>query len=441
MVGALGLGFVLLVMANVTFGLYAFAVATFLESISLTGSGLTFAKVLGLLLALSWLGHVAVRGGAAKDFVADHPTFTFVLLAFLTWVALSTVWAVDPGESVQALYRYALNALLFFIVYTAIRTRNDAVWLVAFFLVGAILSAAYGIVSPPAPDAADEGRLGGSGVNPNELAAVLVAALSLAAAFAAGWRRSPLVRVLAAVVILFCLAGIVLSFSRGGFLALAVALLAALLLGGRWRAPMLAMAGVVVVLALGYVLLFANAQQRDRITAVDGGAGRVDIWAVGWRMVKDKPIGGVGAGNFTVTSVRYLLEPGVIQADQFIVDDPQVAHNMYLHVWAEEGIVGLLLFLGILGFGLWSALKAAGEFRRKGDERLELLSRSVAVALVALLAADFFGSFQFSKQLWLLLALGPVLYRLAVQGDEAPQEAFDSRGVDMRPGRWTPASV
>ena len=440
-IGALGLGFVLLVMSNLTLGLYVFAVATFLESLAL-GSGVTFSKVLGLLLAISWLATLAVRGGKAKDFITDHPTFSFVLLAFLTWTALSAVWAEDPGETMQSLYRYALNAAMFLIVYTAIRTRKEAVGLVAAFLIGAVISAAYGIVvTPSGGDPAEEGRLGGAGGSPNELAAVLVASLSLAAAFAAGWRRSPVVRVLAGIVIAFCAAGIVLSFSRGGFIALGVALVAALVLGGRWRGPMLGFAAVVIVLSLGYFSLFASDEQRQRITTPDGGAGRVDIWSIGWRMVEANPVGGMGAGNFTVSSVRFLVEPGAIRSDQYIVDEPQVAHNMYLQLWSEEGIVGLGLFLGILGYGVVTSLRAARAFREKGDERLELLSRSVAVALIALLAADFFGSFQFSKQLWLLLALGPVLLRLALKGDEAEVDEPLGQGLDMRPGRWSPASV
>jgi len=44
---------------------------------------------------------------------------------------------------------------------------------------------------------------------------------------------------------------------------------------------------------------------------------------------------------------------------------------------------------------------------------MELLSRAVVVALVALLAMDFFLSDQFSKQLWLLLALCPALLAIA----------------------------
>lgn len=410
---ALGLAFVLLVMVSLTAGLYLFTVATFLDSVALGGAGLTFAKVLGLLLALSWLAHAAVRGRSANDFLTDHPAFSFVLFGFLGWVLLSAVWATDPMVSITSLYRYALNAALFLIIYTAVRNREEATWVVAAFLLGAVISASYGILSPAPADGAELDRLGGAGVNPNELAALLVAALSLAAAFAAGWRRTPLVPFLALVVIAFCVGGVVLSFSRGGLVALAVALMAAVALGGRWRPIMLGLAGVVVAVLIGFFAFVATPAEQDRITAADGGAGRTDIWAVGWRMVQANPIGGVGAGNFPISSVHFLLAPGATNEDQYIVDDPQVAHNMYLELWAEEGAVGLALFLSILGFGVVSALRAARGFRDEGDQRMELLSRSVAVALISLLAADFFGSFQFTKQLWVLLALGPVLLRIS----------------------------
>ena len=44
---------------------------------------------------------------------------------------------------------------------------------------------------------------------------------------------------------------------------------------------------------------------------------------------------------------------------------------------------------------------------------MELFARGMIVALVGILAADFFISEQFGKQLWLLLGLGPALYGVA----------------------------
>ena len=157
----------------------------------------------------------------------------------------------------------------------------------------------------------------------------------------------------------------------------------------------------------------ASPEARERVTEAHGGTGRQDIWAVGWRMVEDQPVRGIGAGNFPVASIHYLLAPGVVRRDEFIVDEPKVAHNIYLQILAELGVVGLALFLAIVVFSLTCAARAARAFKSQAEARMELLSRAVLVALIAALAADFFISDQFSKQLWLLLALGPSLLSIA----------------------------
>ena len=138
-------------------------------------------------------------------------------------------------------------------------------------------------------------------------------------------------------------------------------------------------------------------------------------------MAEANPVHGVGAGNFRDSSAHYVLaEPGAIQDSEFIIDQPRFAHNVYLEVLAELGVVGLALFLALVGAAIGTGVQAARRFARLGDADMELLSRAVVVALVALLAMDFFLSDQFSKQLWLLLALCPAL--LAIAGRRAEPE-------------------
>jgi O-antigen ligase len=176
---------------------------------------------------------------------------------------------------------------------------------------------------------------------------------------------------------------------------------------------MAAGAVVVAVCTVVFYLAFVPAASRDRLTAGDGGTGRTDIWTVGWRMVEAHPLLGVGAGNFQTASIHYVLRPGSLPRDDLIVERRLVAHNTYLHVLAELGVVGLALFLAIVVFSLRSALLAARHFARRGNLGMELLSRALLVSLVGILAADFFVSGQFSKQLWLLIALGPALLGVA----------------------------
>jgi O-antigen ligase len=97
---------------------------------------------------------------------------------------------------------------------------------------------------------------------------------------------------------------------------------------------------------------------------------------------------------------------------------------MYLHVLAELGIVGLSLFGAILAFALACAFKAARRFTEAGDRDMELLTRGLILAMIGILSADFFLSGQFSKQLWLLLGLGPAL--LAIAETRARRQALGS---------------
>ena len=137
-------------------------------------------------------------------------------------------------------------------------------------------------------------------------------------------------------------------------------------------------------------------------------------------MIKDQPVTGVGAANFQVASIHYLLaEPGAIEDDTYVADQPAVAHNAFIQVFAEYGIVGLTFFLMIVAGSIAAAYRAAKEFGRRGDPGMELIASSVAVALVALLAADLFVSEHFNKQLWLLMALCPAMLAVARQQSTA----------------------
>jgi O-antigen ligase len=192
-------------------------------------------------------------------------------------------------------------------------------------------------------------------------------------------------------------------------------------LAGRWRVGAVVVALSIGLLLTGYFSFAAPEPARERVTTIGDGTGRTDIWTVAWRMVEDRPVTGVGAGNFRTSSIHYLIEPGLIRRDDFIVDRPQVAHNSYLHVLAELGVPGLALFLTILAVCLSCAWRAARLFARRNDAVLESLSRAVVLALLALFVADFFASDHLNKELWLLLGLGPALLAIARDSARADQ--------------------
>jgi O-antigen ligase len=423
--GAIGLGFAGLVLANITAGLCLFAVISFIEVLN-SSFGIT--KLVGLLLALSWLAIVTTRDDAENDFIGAHPAITYVLALFVGWAAASAVWAESPPAALDFAFRYLQNGLLFLIVYTAVREPKHARWVLGALLLGATIAATFAILNPPTVGQYDVVRATGTIGDPNELASVLVVGLILGGVLFSILRRTPTLRLAAGTGAVVCAAGLFSTFSRGGLVALACALLAGMFVGGRWRGRAVAIGAIAAVGAVLFFTMFAPKQASERITKIDGGTGRTDIWNVGGRMVKAHPIRGVGAGNFQVSAVHYVLKPGSIRYDYFI-DHPKVAHNTYLQVLAELGFVGLGLFCALLGFAFACIVKAARRFAQSNDRDMELLARGVLLALIGILAADFFISGQFSKQLWLLLGMCPALLAIASRMKRAPKP---------RPAPWSP---
>jgi O-antigen ligase len=414
---AIAAGFVLLVSVDLAAGLAVFGFFSFLEILEL-GNVISVGKLGGALLALGWLAVLATRRDAEGNFLAMHPWMSGVLGLFLGWSLLSTGWAAEPTAALATTGRLVLNAVLFLIVFTAIRTRQQAEAVAAAFVAGALAATAYGLTHPSAT--VEAGRLASSsGLDPNELAAVLVAGVVLGGALAANLGRSPGLRLAALSASAFCLLGIFLTDSRGGIVALGVTLLAAIVLAGPWRIRILAATAVIAGATFLYFGAVASPEARGRIESVTQGEaqlqnGRMTIWTVGWRMAQANPVAGVGAGNFQHASKEYLLQPGVLtRTDQILLEAPKVAHNTYLSLLSELGIVGLALFLTLVAFSLRCSMLAARNFRVRGDPNGEVLARAFAIALVGILAADFFISQELKKELWLLLGFGPALLSIS----------------------------
>ncbi len=412
----LGVIFIVVVLLSLTAGLVLFITLTFLEASPLWIQGFSVTKAAGVMLVLGMLARVTIHQGRPEGrmFLSAYPAASYALALVAGWAALSVLWAEDSAAAYDSLYRWALVLSLFLIVFSAVRSRREALLVLGAFVAGTALTAAYGLVA--SPDFDDSGRLGSTVGDSNVFAGVLIAGMVLGLATRFARLDAPGIRAAGAATAGLCFVAFLFTGSRGGVIALAVVLLASVAAAGRGRRG-LAMLGVITVGALGvaYFTTYAPPDIQERIVnASQGQVGeseaRPTLWRIGWRMVEDEPLVGVGAGNFEPRSVDYLLEePGALTRTDRIIDDPTVAHNAYLQVQAELGVVGLGLFLGILGFSLRATVLAARESARAGDRELRVLALGLALALVGFLVVNLFISEIFNKQLWLLLALGPAL--------------------------------
>jgi O-antigen ligase len=429
---AAALAVVLVAFSSLTAGLAILVVAGFVAGVGPL-AGANALKALGVLLVAAWFTRLFDAERSALRLPQRQPILVGLLAAFVVWTAASAIWSTASAPALEYAYRFLLSFTLFLLLATAVRRIRDAEIIVAAFIVGTAGSALYGVLTG-AGEAGVWGpeRLGGAAANPNQLASWLVTGAVLALALVPG-RRSLLLKSALVGTSAFFVAVMFLTVSRSGLIALVVVMVAGVCLGGRWRLRILIAGLATVVMVVSYFTLIASPQARERVTSVgDGGTGRSDLWTMAGRMIEDKPVLGVGAGNFQVTSVDYLVAPGVVRFDEFIVEDPLVTHNMYLQVLAELGPLGLALFLIICGLSLAATLTAGRRFGARGDETAELLCRGVLLAAIAMLATNVFASEMFDKQLWIPLALGPALLIVADSERATDAHRTGSRSASPR---------
>jgi O-antigen ligase len=167
------------------------------------------------------------------------------------------------------------------------------------------------------------------------------------------------------------LGGIVISFSRGAWLGITAGFALTTFVAVRryWRVIIPAIPVAVLVAVVGLSLI-APATLTNRITSIteearpfDASAITIDEdnfavvermahWQAGWHMFEDHPMTGVGAGNF---NARY---PDYYVRETFRFSQGH-AHNFYIHMLAENGIVGLALYLTLILSFAFVALRVA----------------------------------------------------------------------------------
>jgi len=157
--------------------------------------------------------------------------------------------------------------------------------------------------------------------------------------------RTPLLK---GLIIVFTVA-LFFSFSRSAWLGLIIGLAIMIVLAVADRNLKLQKGLAQIILVMGILLFILFGQYQNLITSRLGGEGRLEEKSISerlasyqesWRLIKNNWAAGVGLGNYTLALSRQM--PG--QKSFYY----QPAHNVFMLVWAEIGIVGLLFFLALL---------------------------------------------------------------------------------------------
>lgn len=367
----------------------------------------TVAKPLGLVIVAAWVAKVVARRGSTRLLARDSPALFWVVVAFVVLAAASALWAPSLHEVRYQLVRLVPDAFLLLVVYTAVSTYvafRNVVWA---YLVATAVSGGYSI---GVGGYGSQGRLYGLS-DPNIFAALLSPAI-IVALFLVLTPRARRVRIAAAGVMVIDVVALILTQSRGGIVGLGVGLTAAIFLGGAARPRIVA--AVLLVFAVGLVYYFEYAPSHLKVSGslASQSSGRSDEWKIAVRMFADHPLKGVGLGNYVVVEPSYATRSFNLNFVHLIVNQPLVAHNSFLEIAAELGIVGIVLFVTILGLAAARARSALASLARAGDA-LEFYARGLLAGVIGMFGAYVFLSDEYQKQLWLLLGLLAVLPAIA----------------------------
>jgi putative inorganic carbon (hco3(-)) transporter len=359
-----------------------------------------------------------------------------VPLLFVGVEAASMLVATDKAV---ALFKVVLlvQSLLVFVYLASTLDRGEIVFVMRLFFVGTIIASASALLAYATGHTFDIAGLTGQGYasratghvtrpggtvgSPNDAGAFLAVALPPALAMlTAPVGRST--KTLAGVSFVLGTTALIVTRSRGGWLAFTVALavLAILSLRRRHIRARVPLAGLATVLVLAVPL---HSLIWHRLTGSDAGAAaaRVPLMHLAWRMIRSHPLLGIGANNFWGAIPRYA-------GPEYTGDWLNVVHNEYLLIWAEAGILALALFVAFLGVVIARAWRCS----RTPDPLLAPLSLGFVASLVGLLPNLFVERFVNYGQLWLLAGVVTAVYVRLPAGEPADERV---PAADLRRAR------
>jgi O-antigen ligase len=303
---------------------------------------------------------------------------------------------------------------------TTVTNSRAVTYVAAAFVIGGLISALVGLatggldtttMTTTVTQTDIQGRLTGGGGDPNVQAAAFVASMFMAMGLFSVLRR-PAARAVLIVAFIIITVAFGTTESRGGLIALAGATLAALVVSRGQRRRILGL--VALAVAVGGIVVAAHPGALTRITNFGGGtSGRSDIWHAAEKVFEAHPIVGVGLQNFEIVEPKQELSIGTVTRIQYIAETPLFAHNTYLQLLAEDGIVGLAIFLIVVLTSLRASWMASKVFDATGRRALAQVTRAILMGTVGTMAADFFISNGDDWRLWILLGLGPALLGIA----------------------------
>lgn len=323
-----------------------------------------------------------------RGVVFAQPTFRY-LVFFIVVQVLSVHYSGISSMLGELGYWYIYPAFvtISILLINSVAALKRYVW---GMIIGSMTVVLYGIYAVYAHlPCAVQGRAGAYGMyeNHNDYSFIILMVLPFLYLYW-GVETGGSRRLLLVLSMLACVVGIFLSLSRGGMLALVLelGLIVLLVVNRKQRTLLLFLLTLFGATAIGYQWAKRAENQGDQYTYADAENSRIELWIAAKNMVLAHPLLGVGSRRFREFSRDY----GEISHD----NRGKVAHNTYVEIIADTGLLGLIPFLLMLR-SMVRALKVSA-----GASAPQYLDATRTAALISLYAIMFRALFDAKAHDW-----------------------------------------
>jgi len=369
-----------------------------------------------LVMFIKWFG----RRQKLKDKKIPYKSFPFQWLCLFWIVAATLAMALSPNlRAALGLWKaYFIEPVMFFILFIAhIKTKKDLYFIFHFLGLSALVVSALAIhqkftgwmIPNPFWQAEETRRVTSVFGYPNAIGLYLAPIIMLY--FGWLWTETkklwPTVYKIA--VILCSTLAVLWAVSEGALFGLATGLIVFLLFyNKKSRLALTVILGIVIIcLAINQPL---TEQINEKILMQDfSGKIRTSMWSETWEMLKDNPITGAGLAGYQQTIEPYHNYNIWIGKTMQPVEIYLFPHNIFLNFWSELGLLGLVVFILIVGkyfyivIRLWWQNKGAGS-RVSTTIPLSLLCLMLVIIVHGLVDAPYLKN-DLAVMFWLFIGI------------------------------------
>ncbi len=351
------------------------------DSISVVGLG-SLARLMGFIVAGLWLGMVIVDGKFRRPNL-----FHVLVLLFILWNFVTLFWSFDIEDSLQRIKTYGQIFLLLLIYWDIYRKPQELMAGLQAYIFGAYVLIGSTIYNYLTNSIAVqyEGRYSATGINANDVALILILGMPIGLPIAMQLlfvvkknMAGILLRVIDILYIPLSIFAIFLTGSRTSLIAV-IPFILFIIATQRIKVERKVLIFAILLFSILVILPFIPQSLIDRIGTIGSSisqadmGGRVTMWQRSIVVFAQYPIFGIGSG-----AVDHLIGGAV--------------HNTLLSVSAETGIIGLVLFLSILGLVVYDVFRLP----RKTSGLWLAIFTTWAIGALSL-------SWEFRKLTWIIL--------------------------------------